>query len=170
MTIVERMKRSRVSRRSVLKGAGATAGALAVGSMFKGPVGSILNPPPVKASTFWRGADISWAQQMAANGYWWKNAAGDYPAPGTDANGNIDQWYFHLGTGAPDNSFISTGTIADNDSLDNGAASGQNADDAGTWSSNLPSVTPEPGSLTMVACALMAIGAVRRRSQRRSRT
>jgi len=89
---------------------------------------------------------------------------------GTDANGNIDQWYFLLGTGAPDNSFISTGTSADNDSLDNGAASGQNADDAGTWSSNLPSVTPEPGSLTMVACALMAIGAVRRRSQRRSRT
>jgi len=89
MTIVERMKRTRVSRRSMLRGAGATAGTLAVGSMLKGPVGSILNPPPVKASTFWRGADISWSQQMAANGYWWTNADGDYPAPGTNANGNI---------------------------------------------------------------------------------
>jgi arabinogalactan endo-1,4-beta-galactosidase len=77
MRIDKRSKQIHFSRRSMLKGAGATAGTLAVGSMLKGTVGSILNPSPVKASTFWKGADVSWMQQMAANGYSWKNSSGE---------------------------------------------------------------------------------------------
>jgi TAT (twin-arginine translocation) pathway signal sequence len=79
MRIDKRSKQIHFSRRSMLKGAGATAGTLAVGSMLKGTVGSILNPSPVKASTFWKGADVSWMQQMAANGYSWKNRMASMP-------------------------------------------------------------------------------------------
>ncbi len=82
-----------LSRRQVLLGAGATAGALAAGTILKGPLNmakSLVNPVPVQASTFYKGCDISWAQQMAATGYWWKNASGQYPPPGTNADGNIN--------------------------------------------------------------------------------
>lgn len=73
----------------MLKGAGATVGALAVGSVLKKPISSLINPAPVQASTFWKGADVSWAYAMAYNGYWWKNAEGQEPPSGTNANGNI---------------------------------------------------------------------------------
>ncbi|MGA3129536.1 MAG: glycosyl hydrolase 53 family protein [Terracidiphilus sp.] len=67
-----------LSRRQVLKGAGATAGAFAAGSLIGGSLKSaeeLLNPAPVKAATFYKGCDISWAQQMANYGYFWKNAS-----------------------------------------------------------------------------------------------
>jgi len=89
VTIDRRSKQIHFSRRSLLKGAGATVGALAAGSLLKGSLGSILNPSPVKASTFWKGADISWAQQMAANGYFWKNSSGVSAATGSTANQQI---------------------------------------------------------------------------------
>jgi len=82
-----------LSRRQLLKGAGATAGALAAGSILKGSlntVESLVNPAPVKAASFYKGADISWAQQMAATGYWWRDASGNQPPSGTNADGNIN--------------------------------------------------------------------------------
>ncbi|MFD8496695.1 glycosyl hydrolase 53 family protein [Amycolatopsis sp. NPDC059657] len=57
-----------LSRRSVLIGAAAGAGALALGS-------SVL-APPASAATFVKGADISWMPQMEANGYYWLNKSG----------------------------------------------------------------------------------------------
>ena len=89
MTIDQRLRKTSFSRRAMLKGAGATAGALAVGSMLKSPITSLLNPPVAKAATFWKGADISWAQQMAANGYYWKNSSGVGAASGSTANQQI---------------------------------------------------------------------------------
>ena len=57
-----------VTRRSLLAGAAAGAVGLAVGSPF--------GAPSAQAASFINGADISWAQQMMANGYTWKNASG----------------------------------------------------------------------------------------------
>ncbi len=57
-----------VSRRTVLIGAAAGAGALTLGA------GSLAEAAP--AATFVKGADISWTPQMEANGYYWNNKSG----------------------------------------------------------------------------------------------
>jgi len=57
-----------VSRRTLLTGAAVGAVGLAVGSPFAAE--------PARAASFVNGADISWAQQMMAAGYTWKNASG----------------------------------------------------------------------------------------------
>jgi arabinogalactan endo-1,4-beta-galactosidase len=57
-----------VSRRTLLAGAAAGAVGLTVGAPFEAT--------PAHAASFVNGADISWAQQMSANGYTWKNASG----------------------------------------------------------------------------------------------
>ncbi|MEU4743930.1 glycosyl hydrolase 53 family protein [Actinosynnema sp. NPDC023658] len=57
-----------ISRRSVLLGAAAGAGALALGA-------DVL-APTADAATFVKGADISWMPQMEANGYYWNDKSG----------------------------------------------------------------------------------------------
>ncbi|HEY7415665.1 MAG TPA: glycosyl hydrolase 53 family protein, partial [Ktedonobacteraceae bacterium] len=64
------LNRRSISRRTLLKAAGIGAGALTLG----GALATISQP--AEAATFYKGADISWAQQMMANGYIWKNANG----------------------------------------------------------------------------------------------
>jgi len=54
-----------ISRRSLMIGAAAGAGALALGTA-----------PQASAATFVKGADISWMPQMEANGYYWLNKSG----------------------------------------------------------------------------------------------
>jgi arabinogalactan endo-1,4-beta-galactosidase len=58
----------RVRRRTVLLGAAAGAGAVALGS------GALA--PPAHAQAFVKGADISWMPQLEAQGYIWRNSAG----------------------------------------------------------------------------------------------
>jgi arabinogalactan endo-1,4-beta-galactosidase len=58
-----------MSRRTVLLGGAAGAGALALGA-------GALAMPSAEAATFVKGADISWAQQMMAHGYIWRNSSG----------------------------------------------------------------------------------------------
>lgn len=58
----------RISRRTVLKAAGATAGAATLGGM--------LGARPAQAGTFIKGADVSWLAQMEANGYKFYNTGG----------------------------------------------------------------------------------------------
>jgi arabinogalactan endo-1,4-beta-galactosidase len=55
-----------ISRRSLMIGAAAGAGTLALGTA-----------PPASAATFVKGADISWMPQMETNGYYWLNGAYD---------------------------------------------------------------------------------------------
>ena len=57
-----------VTRRTLLAGAAAGAVGLAVGAPF--------GASPAAAASFVNGVDISWAQQMMAAGYTWKNASG----------------------------------------------------------------------------------------------
>jgi arabinogalactan endo-1,4-beta-galactosidase len=57
-----------ISRRALLAGAAAGAAGLSVASL--------LRPPAAQAASFVNGADISWAQQMTAGGYTWKNSSG----------------------------------------------------------------------------------------------
>jgi arabinogalactan endo-1,4-beta-galactosidase len=57
-----------ISRRALLRSTAAGASALALGRLTQ--------PRPADAATFIKGCDISWAQQMMALGYTWKNAAG----------------------------------------------------------------------------------------------
>src|SRR5579884_2643084 len=59
-----------ISRRTLLKAASAGAGALALGGAL------VATHQPAEAATFYKGADISWAQQMEAHGYYWKNSSG----------------------------------------------------------------------------------------------
>ena len=54
-----------ISRRSLMIGAAAGAGALALGTA-----------PAASAATYVKGADISWMPQMEANGYYWLNKSG----------------------------------------------------------------------------------------------
>lgn len=61
-----------LSRRGLLMGTAAGAGALALGAIAGAATGSA----PAAAATFYKGCDISWAQQMTANGYTWKNKNG----------------------------------------------------------------------------------------------
>ena len=58
-----------ISRRSLLQAAAVGAGALTLGEVAFGPAAQA-------ATTFYKGADISWAQQMEAHGYYWRNASG----------------------------------------------------------------------------------------------
>lgn len=58
-----------LSRRTVLSGAAATAAAVTLGSQ-------IGIPKSEAAAAFIKGADISWAPQMEANGYYWLNKSG----------------------------------------------------------------------------------------------
>jgi arabinogalactan endo-1,4-beta-galactosidase len=60
----------RISRRTLLKASTATAGAVAAAAALA-ELG-----PPAEAATFVKGADVSWAPQMEAAGYTWKNASG----------------------------------------------------------------------------------------------
>ncbi|WP_326661639.1 glycosyl hydrolase 53 family protein [Streptomyces canus] len=68
MTDTERNEPSGLRRRSVLLGAAAGAGALALGA---GPLAT-----PAQAASFVKGADVSWLPQMEARGYYWNNSAG----------------------------------------------------------------------------------------------
>ncbi|MFJ9150911.1 glycosyl hydrolase 53 family protein [Streptomyces sp. NPDC102270] len=61
----------RISRRTLLKATGATAGAIAAATAL-----GELAPPVEAAASFVKGVDISWAPQMEARGYSWKNASG----------------------------------------------------------------------------------------------
>jgi arabinogalactan endo-1,4-beta-galactosidase len=60
----------RLSRRTVLRATTATAGTLAAAAALAEFAG------PAEAATFVKGADVSWAPQMEAHGYTWKNASG----------------------------------------------------------------------------------------------
>jgi len=57
-----------ISRRALLTGTAAGAGALALG------VGGFA--PAARAATFVKGADVSWLPQMEATGYTWNNSSG----------------------------------------------------------------------------------------------
>ena len=58
-----------ISRRRLLRATAAGAGALALGQVG-------LGQSAEAASTFYKGADVSWAPQMEANGYYWRNSSG----------------------------------------------------------------------------------------------
>ncbi|MFF7490134.1 glycosyl hydrolase 53 family protein [Streptomyces luteogriseus] len=60
-----------ITRRTLLKATTATAGALATAVAF-----AELETPAEAAASFVKGVDISWAPQMEARGYSWKNAGG----------------------------------------------------------------------------------------------
>jgi arabinogalactan endo-1,4-beta-galactosidase len=59
----------RISRRAVLRSAAVGAGALVFGRLA-------VAEPAEAATFFYKGADVSWVQQMEANGYYWLNASG----------------------------------------------------------------------------------------------
>ncbi len=68
---------ARLSRRDVLLGAAAVgAGALVLGSGGVSQALAAAAPAQPRATTFFKGADVSWAPQMEAHGYSWKNASG----------------------------------------------------------------------------------------------
>jgi hypothetical protein len=84
MTDIDRPEPSGIRRRSILLGAAAGAGALAVGA---GPLATSSQA----AMSFVKGADISWMPQMEANGYYWNNSAGvqqDLFTKGFDVTGS----------------------------------------------------------------------------------
>jgi arabinogalactan endo-1,4-beta-galactosidase len=64
----ETIRNAPVTRRTLLGAAAAGAVGLTVGAPF--------GAASAQAASFVNGADISWAQQMSANGYTWKNASG----------------------------------------------------------------------------------------------
>ncbi len=67
---------ARLGRRSVLYAAAAGAGALALGAATaKQALAAVTRTQPA-AATFFKGVDISWAPQMEAHGYTWKNSSG----------------------------------------------------------------------------------------------
>ncbi|MEU1008622.1 glycosyl hydrolase 53 family protein [Streptomyces sp. NPDC005890] len=61
----------RLSRRTLLKAGTATAGAIATAAAL-----AELETPAAAAAPFVKGVDISWAPQMEAHGYFWRNASG----------------------------------------------------------------------------------------------
>lgn len=61
----------RVSRRTLFRAGTATAGAIAGSAAF-----AELGPSAEAATPFVKGADVSWAPQMEAAGYSWKNSSG----------------------------------------------------------------------------------------------
>jgi len=62
---------SGTSRRTLLKATTATAGAIAAAAAL-----GELAPSAEAATGFVKGVDVSWAPQMEAHGYSWKNASG----------------------------------------------------------------------------------------------
>ncbi len=58
-----------ISRRGLLQATAAGAGALTLGEWA-------LGPSAQAATTFSKGADVSWVPQMEAHGYYWRNASG----------------------------------------------------------------------------------------------
>jgi len=58
----------RIDRRTLLRASAATAGALAAAAAF--------GEQAAAATAFVKGADVSWAPQMEAAGYTWKNSSG----------------------------------------------------------------------------------------------
>ena len=58
-----------ISRRRLLQATAVGAGALTLGSL--GPA-----RPASAATTFYKGADVSWVPQMEAAGYYWRNSSG----------------------------------------------------------------------------------------------
>lgn len=64
------LKQPEINRRTLLKAAGAGVGAAALASPL------FTNIAGEAASTFYKGADISWAPQMEANGYYFNNSQG----------------------------------------------------------------------------------------------
>ncbi|WLW57941.1 glycosyl hydrolase 53 family protein [Streptomyces sp. YU58] len=61
----------RISRRTLLRATTATAGAIATAAAI-----AELETPAEAAAGFVKGVDISWAPQMEARGFSWKNASG----------------------------------------------------------------------------------------------
>jgi len=91
MFIDQKNRKVYFTRRQMLKGAGAAAGALAAGSVLRESLktlGQLADPNPAHAATFYKGADISWSQQMVANGYFFKNASGQGTSGNNDAQIN----------------------------------------------------------------------------------
>ena len=58
-----------ISRRSFLQTTAVAAGALAVGQLA-------LAQPAAAATTFYKGADVSWVPQLESEGTYWCNASG----------------------------------------------------------------------------------------------
>ncbi|WNM31906.1 glycosyl hydrolase 53 family protein [Streptomyces sp. Li-HN-5-11] len=58
-----------ISRRAVLQATAVGAGALAVGQLT-------ATQPAAAATTFYKGADISWVPQLESQGTYWRNASG----------------------------------------------------------------------------------------------
>ena len=72
-----RLKQHDMNRRKLLKVAGVSAGALALGGGGAISLESVLSPTSAHAaSTFIKGADVSWLPQMEANGYKFYNSSG----------------------------------------------------------------------------------------------
>jgi arabinogalactan endo-1,4-beta-galactosidase len=68
-----------VSRREILKRSGMGLGALALGALERPAqhfLASVINPAPVQAATFVRGADVGWLAQMEAHGFTFFNNSG----------------------------------------------------------------------------------------------
>jgi len=62
----------RISRRTLLRATSATAGAIATAAAFA----ELETPANAAAAPFVKGVDVSWAPQMEARGFSWKNASG----------------------------------------------------------------------------------------------
>ena len=65
-----------LGRRSVLLGAAAGVSAFALSSSAATQAIAAASPAQPTAAAFFKGADISWAPQMEAHGYTWKNSSG----------------------------------------------------------------------------------------------
>jgi arabinogalactan endo-1,4-beta-galactosidase len=59
-----------ISRRRLLQATTVGAGALALGQL------GVATQSASAATTFYKGADVSWVPQMEAHGYYWRNASG----------------------------------------------------------------------------------------------
>ncbi|GAA4812387.1 twin-arginine translocation signal domain-containing protein [Streptomyces ziwulingensis] len=71
MSRIDGRPASSLSRRTLLTGTAATAAAVTLGSR--------LGTGPAHAAAFVKGADISWASQMEAGGYIWRDRNGVAP-------------------------------------------------------------------------------------------
>ncbi|MFE9674420.1 glycosyl hydrolase 53 family protein [Streptomyces sp. NPDC006259] len=71
MSPIQASGSGRISRRTLLRAGGATAGAIAAAAAL-----GELAPSARAAAGFVKGVDISWVPQMEARGYSWKNQSG----------------------------------------------------------------------------------------------